>query len=578
MLRTRFFNIFTLLSVLLALGTYSLQAAPLSQTVETAIDNALAWLKVNQNTPGSWGDPTGSAFRDTTVTLAALQQLAELGPEYNAAVSFLIGSTTPHTDYLARQATALGNHGADVTPLINSLLAAQNAPESNPAVPNYPEGGWGIVAGYETETLDTVLALDALNTAGLAGGLSVSGQTIAADQTAIFQYDLPTGATSLDVLFNPLAGNIHVRVKVGAPPTLADPYFNLTGPVFLGGLPLTEGTHYIRIDGVAPSSTYSLQVSYVADGFNTNSLLTPINYLLAAQNADGGWGLSVSDFTSNIYLTAHVLLTLHDYAAYFAVQSAVADGAAWLAVQQNGDGGWGSAGSTVYQSGLALHALNQIGVAPPNPTLAENYLLTTQSANGSWNDSAVDTAVVLLALWQGEPATLVLDADWNLIALPLTPRKAAPDATLSNISGDYDLAYTYEACDGADPWKKYDPAAPPFINDLTALDAELGLWIRSATLQDFTFAGTKPTPVTLTLCTGWNLISFPSSAPVPLPDALATIAGQYDLVYTYVAGDLADPWKKFDPTAPPFINDLNEMQAGRGYWIRATQDTSLVVQ
>ena len=64
---------------------------------------------------------------------------------------------------------------------------------------------------------------------------------------------------------------------------------------------------------------------------------------------------------------------------------------------------------------------------------------------------------------------------------------------------------------------------------------------------------------------------------MPLPDALAGIAGKYDLVYTYDAADAADPWQKFDPNAPAFVNDLTLMGPGKGYWVRATQAATLVV-
>jgi hypothetical protein len=90
--------------------------------------------------------------------------------------------------------------------------------------------------------------------------------------------------------------------------------------------------------------------------------------------------------------------------------------------------------------------------------------------------------------------------------------------------------------------------------------------------------GTLPVSTTIPLCVGWNLISYPSAAPVPLPGALASIAGKYDLVYAYDAADLADPWKQYDPLAPPEINDLTEMGPKRGYWIRMTEATTLVVQ
>jgi hypothetical protein len=85
-------------------------------------------------------------------------------------------------------------------------------------------------------------------------------------------------------------------------------------------------------------------------------------------------------------------------------------------------------------------------------------------------------------------------------------------------------------------------------------------------------------PNSATLSSGdWNLIGYPSAAAVALPDALAGIAGKYDLVYAYDAADTADQWKKFVPNAPPFVNDLTALGPGKGYWIRMTEAATLVV-
>jgi hypothetical protein len=49
------------------------------------------------------------------------------------------------------------------------------------------------------------------------------------------------------------------------------------------------------------------------------------------------------------------------------------------------------------------------------------------------------------------------------------------------------------------------------------------------------------------------------------------MAGSYDLVYAYDAFDQIDPWKMYDPSAPPEACDLVELVPGCGYWIRAVQ-------
>jgi hypothetical protein len=168
--------------------------------------------------------------------------------------------------------------------------------------------------------------------------------------------------------------------------------------------------------------------------------------------------------------------------------------------------------------------------------------------------------------------------------LPLIPADPAPDAVLAGITGSYDLVYAYEGCDTTDPWRKYDPNAPPFVNDLTALDVQHGYWLRMTAPATLNLTGTRPASTTIPLCVGgtspsggWNLIGYPSGAAVPLPAALAGIAGKYDLVYAYDAANPTDPWQKYDPNAPPFVNDLTEMGPARGYWLRVITPAVLTI-
>lgn len=193
------------------------------------------------------------------------------------------------------------------------------------------------------------------------------------------------------------------------------------------------------------------------------------------------------------------------------------------------------------------------------------------SADGvNGNEPAIDSSTTV---------NLSLRTGWNLIGLPQTPNTTAPSTLFAPLAGQYNLIYAYAGCDNNDPWKKYDPAAPfPFLNDLTNLSVSQGLWVRVTGAVTLPVSGSNPSQTSIALCAGWNLIGWPGDAPTALPTALASITGQYNLVYAYDATDSADPWKKYDPAAPfPFLNDLSQMAPGKGYWIRATTATTLVV-
>ena len=55
-------------------------------------------------------------------------------------------------------------------------------------------------------------------------------------------------------------------------------------------------------------------------------------------------------------------------------------------------------------------------------------------------------------------------------------------------------------------------------------------------------------------------------------DALANINGKYTSVWTYDA--TTSSWLRYIVGGPSFLNNLDDMEAGRGYWIQTTEDCS----
>ncbi|MFQ5341315.1 MAG: RHS repeat-associated core domain-containing protein [Anaerolineae bacterium] len=174
-------------------------------------------------------------------------------------------------------------------------------------------------------------------------------------------------------------------------------------------------------------------------------------------------------------------------------------------------------------------------------------------------------------------SNIPLTTGWNLISLPLEPPDTDPAAVLNSIAGSYNLVYAYDGCDDADPWKLYDPAAPGPANDLTAIDHRIGLWIEMTADATLDVAGAQPTSTDIPLCAGWNLIGYPLAEAQPVAEALASIEGKYDLVFAYDPTDAADPWEVFEVGVPAWSNDLQVMQAGRGFWVHATEDVTLTI-
>lgn len=173
------------------------------------------------------------------------------------------------------------------------------------------------------------------------------------------------------------------------------------------------------------------------------------------------------------------------------------------------------------------------------------------------------------------PDAISLLSGWNLISLPKQPDSVDPPAVLASISGSYNVAHAYDAC-SSDPWRTYDPAAPA-ESSLTAIDHRIGFWVRTTATASLAVSGTEPAETSIQLCQGWNLIGYPLSQPRPVLAALSSIAGRFQRVYGWDPADPADPWEVFDVAVPTWANDLELMQPGRGYWIYATADTTLVM-
>ncbi len=166
---------------------------------------------------------------------------------------------------------------------------------------------------------------------------------------------------------------------------------------------------------------------------------------------------------------------------------------------------------------------------------------------------------------------------WNLVASPLIPSEPAPAVVFTSIAGRYDLVYGHDACDTIDPWKQYDPMAPPLANDLTSISVARGLWIKATAGATWIITGTAPTQLNIPLCAGQNLIGYPSTGTRALPAALAGIAGKYNNIHAFDSADTSDPWKLFDPQAPAFVNDLAALVPAKGYWIEMKESATLTV-
>ncbi|MCP3958903.1 MAG: hypothetical protein GY719_13710 [bacterium] len=166
---------------------------------------------------------------------------------------------------------------------------------------------------------------------------------------------------------------------------------------------------------------------------------------------------------------------------------------------------------------------------------------------------------------------------WHLLSVPDAPDDVDPAVLLPIVDGDFTLVYAYDACDAVSPWRVYDPADPA-ASDLAAVDERLGFWLKGTDPEPLAVAGTEPAETQVQLCQGWNLIGYPLAQERPVLAALSSIHGKFLRVYGFDPSVPAAQWSVYDVGVPDWANTLRTMERGKGYWVWATEDATLILR
>ncbi len=361
----------------------------------------VSFLSTGQSPTGAWGNPQRTSFRDTTAVVDTLAPLAQTGGEYQRGVVALENALVANSDYLGRQIVSLDGAGIDVSALTTRLLNAQDAESFDFTLPNFPGGGWGIGPKFSSDTLDTALALEALRTVGLGGGLSVVNNVVVLGTPQMHTFNVPPGASSLQLLVRTLTGQ--VRLTVGFPSGgTGSVDIDETGVPVIFNVGIETGQYTLTLSSLLGSpNTYSLEARFIdAGGFDVGRITRALSYLGFAQNPDGGFGVARGE-DSQTLATLHALMTLQAHREFFDPDSAIANGVNWLLnTRRNPDGGFGGdpGTSTVDETALAAFLLQSVAPTSPELGAARAVLATTQLVNGSWNNDPYQTALALRAL------------------------------------------------------------------------------------------------------------------------------------------------------------------------------------
>lgn len=182
--------------------------------------------------------------------------------------------------------------------------------------------------------------------------------------------------------------------------------------------------------------------------------------------------------------------------------------------------------------------------------------------------------------------TLGLKAGWNLISLPNNPSDTAIDSVIGTSNG-VSTVYAYEG--GA--WKvavreKSGGAWGAFAGSLTTMEGHKAYWVKSSDFQSLKIAipalvggasgsDTPPTPPTIPVSVGWNMVAAVDTSGSKKDDAdVATVK-------VYLTGLTVTKIYEYDTangTWTGYASDdtSNNIKVGRGYWLYATKAGTLV--
>lgn len=325
------------------------------RTTPTNLEEGLAWLRSRQSTQGFWSDKDTTAVRDTTVTLSTLASLDVAFTGASSALQWLNQNPSANSDSLARHARLLTELGGDASPIRSQLVALQNS-----------DGGWGIAAGYQSNPLDTALALSAL-----------SG----------------TNPTAVDKAATYLLSKQNID----------------------GG--------WSNAPGSPSRATVTTTVLQALKAVGRHATVAPaaLTWLKGKQNTDGGFG----DSPSTVHDTANAL---QSFIALDAISQIRADDAAgYLLTRQTTAGSWEG---SVYATASAVAALKRfsfpnwnvaaLSAAPISPRDGDRVKLTINVKN----DANVFAPVGVLRVYDGDPASGGVQIGSDLTIPTLAPGAA----------------------------------------------------------------------------------------------------------------------------------------------------------
>ena len=197
----------------------------------------------------------------------------------------------------------------------------------------------------------------------------------------------------------------------------------------------------------------------------------------------------------------------------------------------------------------------------------KNYYYMVKAVDGGRNQS--ESASNLAGEYD-----LNLGSGWRLITLPFQLQNLNVADVLAEAADTYSVIWRFNVENGE--WENYNPEKPPFLQDFTSFEMNSGYQIKMTDSKVLTVVGNLPDgPQTIELKEGWNLIGIPRLLQNrSVTDVLSPISGKYSVIWTL---DENAEWKNYNPEKPSFLQDFTELEPGKGYLIKMSEDKTLTI-
>lgn len=160
--------------------------------------------------------------------------------------------------------------------------------------------------------------------------------------------------------------------------------------------------------------------------------------------------------------------------------------------------------------------------------------------------------------------TILLKEGWNLISLDITPDNNAITEVFSSLASG-NLLYVTGFDNVA---KMYNSTDLSFLNTLTTIENGFGYWVRVSNDDTLIVSGLSlEEDYRKDLDAGWNLVAYPKDTPATPSDYYADLIGDNNLEFVTGFNNIV---MSYDPNGLSFLNTLEELKNGFGYWVKVT--------